>query len=384
MTDANTSISGTLTATFNNVAAGAVTFTASSDGAGTYTDLIVVNDGDAHDEISSSTYPTGFAKVFDARWQRATSGISAGYNDASLSHSTAGATNTVEFVKDTLTATPTSAIGTITENVAGTYRYISGVPYYNTGSPTVNVVGLAVGDLTGQTYRDTTTPIQFTTGTLAESTSGSIISTQTKTYTQINGASSMLTVGIPNADVGVASDYTMGTIALSINGSARAIGYLDAQMFNVNGSSSVVDMTNKYIQIYSASLTGFDEENIPVADALGSVFDDDGLRITGLGSAADTPSFTGSTDFYTAQAWTGAITVAGTSEAIVRWGTLSHFSTDLSSGYLPVGGDLATSRTGTQYFTFAFRRATMANFDISLNSSTGISRMLDCRSGHRH
>jgi hypothetical protein len=375
VTDANTSISGTLTATFNNVAAGAVTFTASSDGAGTYTDLIVVNDGDAHDEISSSTYPTGFAKVFDARWQRATSGISAGYNDASLSHSTAGATNTIGFVKDTMTDVPTvvQSGATIAEGTAGTYRYISGVPYYNTGSPTVNVVGLAVGDLTGQTYRDTTTPIQFTTGTLAESTSGSIISTQTKTYTQINGASSMLTVGIPNADVGVASDYTMGTIALSINGSARAIGYLDAQMFNVNGSSSVVDMTNKYIQIYSASLTGFDEENIPVADALGSVFDDDGLRITGLGSAADTPSFTGSTDFYTAQAWTGAITVAGTSEAIVRWGTLSHFSTDLSSGYLPVGGDLATSRTGTQYFTFAFRRATMANFDISLNSSTGIT-----------
>ena len=62
VTDANTSISGTLTAIFNNVAAGAVTFTAGGDGAGTYTDLIVVNDGDAHDEISASTYPTGFAK----------------------------------------------------------------------------------------------------------------------------------------------------------------------------------------------------------------------------------------------------------------------------------------------------------------------------------
>ena len=46
---------------------GNVTFTAGGDAAGTYTDLIVVNDGDAHDEISASTYPTGFAKVFDAR-----------------------------------------------------------------------------------------------------------------------------------------------------------------------------------------------------------------------------------------------------------------------------------------------------------------------------
>ena len=63
----------------------------------------------------------------------------------------------------------------LAEGTAGTYRYISGVPYYNTGSPTVTITGLAVGDLVGQTYRDTTTPFQTTTGTLAEGTSGSII-----------------------------------------------------------------------------------------------------------------------------------------------------------------------------------------------------------------
>jgi hypothetical protein len=144
-------------------------------------------------------------------------------------------------------------------------------------------------------------------------------------------------------------------------------------MFNVNGSSSVVNLTNKQIQIYSASITGLDEENIPVADALGSVFDDDGKRVTGFGSASDTPSYTASTNFYTTNAFTGAVTVAGTTEAIVRFGTLKHFVTNLSTGYLPVGGDLATNRSGTQYFTFAFRRATVANFDISLNSSTGIT-----------
>jgi len=375
VTDANTSISGTLTATFNNAAAGAVTFTAGGDGAGTYTDLIVVNDGDAHDEISSSTYPTGFAKVFDARWQRATSGISAGYNDASLLHSTAGVTNTIGFVKDTMTDVPSvvQSGATITQGTAGTFRYISGVPYYNTGSPTVNITGLKVGDLVGQTYRNTTTPYQSTTGALSEGTSGSIISTQTKTYAQLDGSPTFLTGGIPIAQTGVASDYTLGTIGLSINGTARAVGQLDAQMFNVNGSSSVVNLTNKQIQIYSASITGLDEENIPVADALGSVFDDDGKRVTGFGSFADTPSFAGGTNYYTANVFTGAVTVAGTSEAIIRWGTLKHFVTNLSSGYLPAGGNLATSRTGNQYLTFAFRRATVANFDLSLNSATGVA-----------
>ena len=374
VTDANTAISGSLTATFNNSASGAVTFTAGGDGAGTYTDLVVVNDGDAHNEISASTYPTGFAKVFDARVSKATSGISVGYNDTSLTHSTAGTTNTVGFVKDDMTSVPTVNQGaaTITQGTAGTFRYISGVPYYNTGSPTVNVAGLTVSNFVGQTYRNTTTAYRSTTGTLAEGTSGSIINTQNKTYAQIDGSPSFLTGGVPNASTGVGSPYTLGTISLSINGTARAVGNLDAQMFNVNGSSSVVNLTNKLIQIYSASLTGFDEENIPVSDSLGTNFDDDGKRVTGFGGFADTPSFAGGTNYYTANAFTGAATVAGTSEAIVRFGTLKHFVTDLSSGYLPAGPNLAGSRTGNQYITFAFRRATVANFDIAINSTTGI------------
>ena len=375
VTNANTAISGTLAAVFNNADVGNVTFTSGGDATGTYTDLIVVADGDAHDEISSSTYPSGFAKVFDARWQRSLASISVGYSDASLSHTTAGQTNTVGFVKDDMTSNPTVIQGNavVTEQTAGSYRYISGVPYYNTGSPAIQIQGLEVSNLTGQTYRDMSNPAQFTTGTLAEGTSGTVIPAQSKTYTEINGTPSFVSGGIVNADVGVASPQQMGNITLSLSSSVRVVGYVDSQMFNVNGSGGIVNITNKYIQVYSASLTGFDEENIPVADALGSVFDDDGLRITGLGSASDTPTFNGATNFYTANAWTGAETIAGTQEAVVRWGTLSHFDTDFSSGYLPTGPDLNTGRSGTQYFTFAFRRATMANFDVSLNSSTGIT-----------
>jgi hypothetical protein len=374
VTDANTAISGTLSAIYNGADAGNVTFTSGGDATGTYTDLIVVNDGDAHDEISASTYPSGFAKVFDARWQRALSGISVGYNDAKLSHTTAGDTNVVGFVKDDMTDVPSVVQGgaTISETTSGTYRYISGIPYYNTGSPTVTIANLQVANLTGQTYRSTSTPAQFTTGTLAESTSGSIILTQTKTYAEIDGTPSFVSGGIVAADVGVGGNQAMGNILITINGSARAVGYLDAQMFNVNGSSSIVDLTDKYIQIYSASLTGIDEENIPVADALGSVYDDDGKRVTDLGSASDTPAFADQ-NWYTGNVWSGAETLAGTQEAVVRWGTLQHYTTNLSSGYLPAGPDANTGRSGTQYFTFAFRRATMANFDISLNSSTGIT-----------
>ena len=375
VTNANTAISGTLSALFNGSAAGNVTFTSSGDASGTYTDLIVDADGDAHDEISASTYPSGFAKVFDARWQRSLSGISVGYNDAKLSHTTTGDTNLVNFVKDDMIDVPTVVQGNavIVEQNAGTYRYISGVPYYNTGSPGIEIQGLEVSNLTGQTYRNTSQPIIFTTGTLAEGTSGIIIDAQPKSYGQIDGTPSFVTAGIVNADVGVGSPQPMGNIILSLSSNSRAVGYVDSQMFNVNGSSSVVNITNKYIQIYSASLSGFNEQDIFVSDALGSTFNDDGFRITGFGSSADNPAFNSLTNYYTSNAWSGAETIAGTQEAVVRWGTIDHLTIDFSSGYLPVGPDLSTGRSGTQYFTFVFRRATMANFDISLNSSTGIT-----------
>ena len=369
VSDANTAVSGTLTSFVSNSALGSATFSAASDKSGTYDTLVISDDRDAHDAISASTYPTGFYKVFDARISEALADLGTGYNDFKLSHTVSGDTNTVGFVKDTMTDVPSVVQGsaTIAETVAGTYRYISGVPYYNSGSPTFTISGLAFSNLVGQTYRNTSSPITFTTGTLDESTSGTLISTQSKTYAQIDGASSMLSSGIPIANTGVGSNYTMGDITLNINGSARAVGYVDAQMFNVNGSGSVVNITNKLIQVYNQSLTGFDEGNIPVADALGSIYDDDGVRVA-LGLSGDNPAFSAVTDFYTTDAWTGAETVAGTDEAIVRWGTLKHFDdADFSTGYLPAGPDLVTGRSGAQYFTFAFRRATMANFDIALN-----------------
>ena len=84
----------------------------------------------------------------------------------------------------------------------------------------------------------------------------------------------------------------------------------------------------------------------------------------------DNPSYDGSTNFYTNSPYTEASDpgVEGTKEATIRLGVLKYDVTDYSSGYLPVGPD-RSSDTGTQYFTFAFRRTTMANFDINITSS---------------
>jgi hypothetical protein len=72
------------------------------------------------------------------------------------------------------------------------------------------------------------------------------------------------------------------------------------------------------------------------------------------------------TNYYTSSVWSGVQTVAGTDEAIVRFNTLKNFATDLSTGYLPVGPDLSTGRSGTQYFRGAFRRLSKSGFNVTI------------------
>jgi len=137
-------------------------------------------------------------------------------------------------------------------------------------------------------------------------------------------------------------------------------------MENNNGSGSTEQFSNTLIAVYNGNSSGVREDAIPVSDSLGAGFDTDGIRINSFSSTNATPTFSSSTDYYVDNAWSGSVTVAGTDEAIVRYGNLQHYDTDLSTGYLPVGPDLATGRSGSQYFRFAFKRTTMSNFDLIL------------------
>ena len=372
---------GTLTAKVNNVIDGSITLSTNnetgSNASLTITDeedYNLLNAGGTGTSFSNSIYHPGLYSGFKAKVSTPATGVSNGVNSMQLSHSTTGDTNTVEFVKDTMTATPTSSIGTITENVAGTYRYISGVPYYNTGSPSLTLTGSTVENFVGQTYQNTTSPVEIEGATNSESTSGDVINNLDFTYSNIDGASTMLSGGIPSANTGVGSPYAISSLTLPITTSSRSsIQSIKMRAKNSNGSGSFDTDNTKLIQVHTASPSGINEESIAVANSLGNgTYTDDGKRISDfLSETTDTPAFTSSTNFYTNSLFTGAVAVAGTQEATTRWGDIKHFTTDLSTGYLPAGPNRSAD-TGTQYFTFAFRRQVVANFDIAINS-TGIA-----------
>jgi hypothetical protein len=375
---------GTLTAKINGADSGNKTFTTATGENGTFTSLIVSGEGDARTTVGAASYPSNFYQTFDAQISQALTSYSVGVNDERLEHSTTGNTNYVSVVRDDVTSTPTTVIGTVAEGTAGTKRYISGIPYYNTGSPTVNITGTTVANFTGQAYQDTVTPVQVTAGTNqdggAGSTSGNVLSANPTsfTYSGADGSTSMLSGGIPKANTGVSSPYTLGTLSCALTSSSVAtIQTIKALAKNANGDGSYSETATR-IQVFTSSPTGLNNEagGITVSDSLGNgtTHVDDAVRITGFGTASDTPSFFDSslTNYYTDHAWSGAETVAGTSEAIIRPSTSSagkilHFTTDLSTGYLPVGPDLNTGRSGAQYFTFVFRRTPVSQFSITMS-----------------
>ena len=209
ITNAWRSDSGTLSAIIDGSADGAKAFSTSTGETGTFTSLVITAEGDAYDQISSTTYPRNFYQVFSGRVTKDISGLARGVHSFALSHSTTGATNNVYVVKDNVDSTPTVSLSgaSLAEETAGSKRYVSGIPYYNSGSPQVKLQNATVSNLVGEAYLDSSSIFYIASGTNAEGTSSSAVQQEFRTYAQIDGSSTMLNSGVPIAQTGVGSGY---------------------------------------------------------------------------------------------------------------------------------------------------------------------------------
>ena len=365
---------GSLTANVSGSADGSVTFTFAGDESGTYDSLVVTEESDyqlldstgSPTTFQSSIYYPGLYKGFKARISKPVADLAVGANSFQLQHSATGDTNTVSFVKDDLTSDPTTdvASATVSENVSGVYRYISGVPYYDSGSPSLTLSGVTIEDLVGQCYTNQNDIVEVNDG----------VSTTDYSYSDIDGSTTMLTSGIPNANVGTAAPYAIGDLVVPITTSnVRTESQIKVRAKNVNGVGNYSSEIPTKIQVHTSEQYGISEIAIPVEDALGNgTHTDDGIRIFDFsGDVDDTPAFNNATNFYINDPYTELLDpgIQGTQEAMIRDGQIQHDTSDYSTGYLPAGGPDRSGDTGTQYFTFAFRRQVVANFDINIDSS---------------
>ena len=335
--------SGTLTLVKNNVATGAVTFTASSAN-GTYSDLIVSDSKDY--SLTGRISYANFWRSFDCQGSGT---VANGWNEIYLSHSGGSNTSTVSwYYDDSAPGTPTFATPTIVPS-STTVIYSSTVPHYT--SATTFLLGVNVSKLSGDMYP---TSNSFFTGTAG----GAFGAPTSNTYPAVG-----ITV--------MARNYLVSSGSLVVNSTSTIISG-----FGSSSTGPSVTVDNSYAtgsQVFTTALANTVLYKTGTANSMEETTITFGSTVgTGSGLAAriinpgttDTPSYTASAALFNSQS--SSLTA---NDATIVAGTLKHDQTNYASGYLPVGPNLSTGRTGNQYFTFRFVRTAVSKFDIQFTGT---------------
>ena len=329
--------SGLVSCMLNSVTAGSVTLTGASNG--TYGNLVITLNRDYN--AANALIAAGFWSVFSASLSGT---VAQGWNEVFISDSAAASTNTANWYYDaSAPGTPVFSTVTFTAPGAPVYEYSSTVPHYT--NTNAFAAGFLVNRLSGDTYPLSDT---FVTGT-----SGGAFSAPTSVTYATAGVTTPLArnlyVASGNATVATTATVISGFGSSSANCTVSALNGYNTGTANLNPGATVLYKTG----------TGstMEEANVVIGSTIGS---GTGLafRILNPGST-NTPVYTGAEAAFNSQS--GTLQVY---DATVVASVLKHDQINYSTGYLPVGPNLSTGRTGTQYLTFKFIRTAVSKFDI--------------------
>lgn len=336
---------GTITAVRNGANVGNVTLNtnASPSANGTYGgNLVITNNFDYNS--ANANIAAGFWYVFSA----AISGTAApaGWNEIYIADSAVANTNTASWYYDNSSpSTPSFSSTTMTPPGSATLLYSSTIPHYTN----VNQfsVGTTVANVSGNTYPSSNTLSSGTAG-------GSFAAPASVNYNASNVGSNIL-----NA-FQTASFTTTAAVTTGFGGSATGPS-MSVNNSYATGTLTLTTALGKIVLYKSGNATAIDEGNIVVTSV--GTGSGNAVRIVNPGTG-NTPTYTGSEAAFNSQSstlQTYDATVVGSGSQ----GVLKHNQTNYSTGYLPVGPDLSSGRSATQYFTFKFVRTDVSKFDIT-------------------
>ena len=313
---------------------------------GTYGALQIANDKDAADSSRNVGITSLFYEVYDARLINAASPD--GFNKAFIKHG-ANQTANVFWYEDPSTVTaPVISFSAVTTPNTGshTLNYSSGVPHYTQSTNNNFTYVMTVNNATGDMYENHT----FVT---SDGQTSGFANPGNKTYTQFGGANP------PVRNFGVGTGVTCLItntprdlhLTLTSNHFSR---YDCSTPYGDHNNQRISFSTNINIMGTTARTNAIDEDNILIS-SLGTG-SGNATRVN-AGSTGDNP-----TPVFTS--WTASSSVAAY-EAVVRGAVLRHDQTDYSSGYLPVGPDYSSGRSGTQYFQIELIRSNVSEFNIT-------------------
>jgi hypothetical protein len=341
-----------------------------------FSDYNLLTSAGAATTFASSTYYPGYYYGFRANILARGDFIPTGINRFGMNHSSTGIVANIEFVKDDVTTVPTVTAGTLAIKAPGTYRYISGIPYFNTGSPQLWWQNVTINSWIGQTWNNTANVAFVVTGTNLEGSTGNVILANAHPYASLsNSSAAMLSSGTPIAGTGNVSAYSAGNLTVAVNqASVRSVANLRIVVTNVNGTSAYAEVVGANIQVHTASQSGISEIAI---SANTSANTNPAVRSTYfLANTIHTPLYARLTNFMTApNVYTEASDpgVAGTKEATIRLGVLRWTANNYSTGYLPVGPNRSSDGGSYQYFTMGFQRTGVSNFNLNIVAPAGVA-----------
>jgi hypothetical protein len=335
--------SGNLSLQKNNVSTGNVTFS-STTANGTYSNLIIT---DSVDYSVKSGGAAGFWRSFDAQGSGT---VSAGWNEIYLAHTGASNTATVSWYYDSSApGTPTFASASIVP-LSPSLTYSSTIPHYN--SSTTFRLGVNVSKLSGDMFPTSNT---FFTGTAG----GAFQAPASNTYSGVGityPLAQNLYVSSGNVTVNTTASITTGF------GSSSTGPTVTVDNSYATGSQVFTTALANTVLYKTGTSNSLEETSISFSSTVGS---GSGLaaRIVSPGTT-DTPTYTASASLFDSQS--GTLTA---NDATIVAGTLKHDQINYSTTYLPVGPNLSTGRTGSQYFTFRFVRTSVSKFDIQFTGT---------------
>jgi len=306
-------------------------------------------------DASNSTRNTGitsqFYQVYDVRFLNAASPD--GYNKAFFTHGSATSGEVFWYEDPSTVSAPVISFSGVTAPSSPTLAYSSGIAHYTQAAANTFTYVLTITNASGDMYT------QNTFVTQDGNTGSAFANTGNKSYTDFNGGTNP---PVRNYGVGTGVTTLVSGVPRNIHNTITSNHFNRYDAFTPYGSHNNQRITyNTALNIMGTSATTnqVDEDNIQITGTLGTG-SRNAARVN-AGATGDNPT--------PVQTTFNASATPAVYEAIVRGGTLRHDVTDYSTGYLPVGLDLSSGRTGNQYFQVLFTRTTVSEFNIVVTGS---------------
>lgn len=340
---------GTVIGFVNAVGVGTTTLSPGVNN-GIYSSLQIANDKDAFFSTRNTGIASQFYEVYDARLLNAPSPD--GFNKAFIQQGGLQTQKAFWYEDPSTVTAPVLTASTPETPSSPTLSYSSGVPHYTQAANNGFRYVITCQNATGDMY--TTANFLSSSGQTSGFQNGGV-----KSYVDFDGGTNP-----PARNFGVGVGVTC--LVIQVPRDLHTTVNTDATRFSTYtattpyGTGTVRATITQAVNIMGTTATTaqVDEDNILIT-TLGTG-SGNAIRVN-AGSTGDNP-----TPVFTS--WIAANSVASY-EAVVRGAVLRHDQINYSTGYLPVGPDYSTGRSGSQYFQVQIIRSQVSQFRIAVTGS---------------